>query len=81
MHVSSCHVPLDAELMFLNRPASYPEPTREVVPVETHMSWVFLTDDYAYKLKKPIRYGPLDARLVAMRHSDKRRHDGYAHQL
>lgn len=54
--------------MFLNRPASYPEPTSSVVPVETHMSWVFLTDDYAYKLKKPIRYGPLDARLVEMRH-------------
>lgn len=68
MNASSCHVPLETELMFLNQPASYPEPTGRVVPVETHMSWVFLTDDYAYKLKKPIRYGPLDARLVPMRH-------------
>ncbi|MFD2367929.1 hypothetical protein [Pseudoduganella sp. GCM10020061] len=68
MSPSSCHIPLDAELLFLNHPGSYPEQTRKVVTVETHMSWVFLTDRYAYKLKKPIRYGPLDARLVAMRH-------------
>jgi aminoglycoside phosphotransferase family enzyme len=68
MSASTCHVPLDAELSFLSQPGSYPEPTRRVVPVETHMSWVFLTDDYAYKLKKPIRYGPIDARVTAMRH-------------
>lgn len=68
MNSSTCHVPLDAELSFLAQPGSYPEPTRRVMPVETHMSWVFLTDDYAYKLKKPIRYGPIDARVTSMRH-------------
>ncbi|HEY1044235.1 MAG TPA: hypothetical protein VGE60_10255 [Telluria sp.] len=68
MNASSCHVPLEAELNFLSQPANYPEPTRSVAAVETHMAWVFLTDDHAYKLKKPIRYGPLDARLVPMRH-------------
>lgn len=68
MNASLCHVPLDAELSFLNQPGSYPEPTRRVQAIETHMSWVFLTDHYAYKLKKPIRYGPIDARLTAMRH-------------
>lgn len=68
MNASQCHVPLDAELSFLSQPGSYPEPTRRVQAIETHMSWVFLTDHYAYKLKKPIRYGPIDARLTAMRH-------------
>lgn len=68
MHASSRQVPLEAELSFLRQPGSYPEPTRRVQALETHMSWVFLTDDYAWKLKKPIRYGPIDARLLAMRH-------------
>ena len=68
MNASLCHVPLDAELSFLSQPGSYPEPTRHVQAIETHMSWVFLTDQYAYKLKKPIRYGPIDARLIPMRH-------------
>ena len=28
--------------------------------IETHMSWVYLTDRHAYKLKKPVRYDYLD---------------------
>jgi len=28
--------------------------------IETHISWVFLTDRFAYKLKKPVRFGFLD---------------------
>jgi aminoglycoside phosphotransferase family enzyme len=42
------------------RPESYPEPTASVAAVETHMSWVFLTDRHAYKLKKPVRHAFLD---------------------
>lgn len=68
MHASSCHVPFEAELSFLRQPGSYPEPTRRVHAVETHMSWVFLTDDFAYKVKKPVHFGPIDARLLSMRH-------------
>jgi aminoglycoside phosphotransferase family enzyme len=45
---------------FLKRAASYPEPTARVELVETHMSWVFLTERYAYKLKKPVRREFLD---------------------
>jgi aminoglycoside phosphotransferase family enzyme len=45
---------------FLSRRDTYaPEPDT-VERVETHMSWVFLTDRFAYKLKKPIRYDVLD---------------------
>src|SRR5687768_4503239 len=38
---------------FLSQPAAYGEPTSRVEAIETHMSWVFLTDTRAYKLKKP----------------------------
>lgn len=34
---------------------------------ETHMSWVFLTDQYAYKLKKPVRFEFLDFSTVEAR--------------
>jgi uncharacterized protein len=45
---------------FLGAPGAYPEATREVTTVETHMSWVFLTDSFVYKLKKPITLEDLD---------------------
>jgi uncharacterized protein len=51
---------LAAKVRFLLRPASYPEPTRSVSAIETHMSWVFLTDRHAHKLKKPIKLEFLD---------------------
>ncbi|HEX7007699.1 MAG TPA: hypothetical protein VF274_11190 [Alphaproteobacteria bacterium] len=56
----SAELPLGDKVDFLGRPEAYPEPTRRVEPVETHMSWVFLTDAYAYKMKKPVRYAYLD---------------------
>jgi aminoglycoside phosphotransferase family enzyme/predicted kinase len=45
---------------FLSRSSSYPDETRSVRVVETHISWVFLTDRFAYKLKKPVRFEFLD---------------------
>ena len=36
--------------------------------VETHISWVFLTDRYAYKLKKPVRFEFLDFSTSDLRH-------------
>jgi uncharacterized protein len=38
----------------LARPESYPDGAAAVEVHETHISWVFLTGDRAYKLKKPI---------------------------
>jgi aminoglycoside phosphotransferase family enzyme len=35
--------------------------------VETHFAWVFLTERYAYKMKKPMRQGSLDYRTIASR--------------
>jgi aminoglycoside phosphotransferase family enzyme len=51
---------LTDKIAFLKQPGNYPEPTSRVDAVETHMSWVFLTDAFAYKLKKPVRYDYLD---------------------
>jgi uncharacterized protein len=38
----------------LLQPAAYPHACRDIRLVETHISWVLLTGDYAYKIKKPV---------------------------
>ncbi len=63
-------VSLEAKLGFLGRPDAYPEAPSRVDAVETHMSWVFLTDAHAYKLKKPVRYDYLDFSTVEARRLD-----------
>lgn len=57
----------ETKIAFLQNPASYPHATQQVELIETHMAWVFLTDDYVYKLKKPVRYGSLDLTTRAAR--------------
>ncbi|HVH99680.1 MAG TPA: hypothetical protein VM869_13255 [Enhygromyxa sp.] len=52
----------------LLRPQSYGEAVACVDAIETHMSWVFLTDLHAYKLKKPIRTALFDHSTIAARH-------------
>lgn len=47
---------LDEKIALLRRPETYPDPTTRVEVIETHMSWVFLTEGRVYKLKKPIRF-------------------------
>ena len=51
----------------LSRPAAYPHPVDQVELVETHISWVLLAGDYAYKFKKPLDLGFLDFRERARR--------------
>lgn len=58
---------LAARVRFLSDPHSYPVAPHRVEAHETHMSWVFLTDDRAYKLKKPVRRPFLDFSTVAKR--------------
>lgn len=50
----------EALVQALQNPANYPHPVDEVLLRETHISWVFLAGDYAYKLKKPVNFGFLD---------------------
>jgi aminoglycoside phosphotransferase family enzyme/predicted kinase len=61
---------LGAKVAFLSRPESYAEPTKRVEVLETHMSWVFLTDTAAWKLKKPVRSRYLDFSTAAARRAD-----------
>ena len=49
----------DIARIFL-RPELYPHRVREVEHVQTHISHVFLTGSYAYKIKKPLNLGFLD---------------------
>ncbi|KUJ83044.1 hypothetical protein AWR36_010925 [Microbulbifer flavimaris] len=51
---------LEEKTRFLLDPASYGGTTGQVTLVETHMARVFLTDDHAYKMKKPVRSSYLD---------------------
>jgi aminoglycoside phosphotransferase family enzyme/predicted kinase len=44
----------------LLEPAAYPHPTAGIRLIETHISWVILTGDFVYKLKKPCNLGFLD---------------------
>lgn len=39
---------------------AYPHPVGKIQLIETHISWVFLTGEYAYKIKKPVDLGFLD---------------------
>lgn len=58
---------LEEKVRFLSQPSAYPGVTSSVVSQETHMSWVFLTQDRAFKLKKPVRYPYLDFRSLDAR--------------
>lgn len=51
----------------LLRPGCYPHPVQQIRLIETHISWVLLTGDYAYKIKKPLNLGFLDFSTLARR--------------
>jgi hypothetical protein len=51
----------------LLNPAAYPFSCQLVELVETHISWVFLTGDFAYKVKKPVNLGFLDFSTLELR--------------
>jgi len=44
----------------MQRPETYDEGVKYIKIVQTHISWVFLTGNYAYKIKKPVNFGFLD---------------------
>ncbi len=47
--------------------SSFPHPVRGFELVETHLSWVVLTGDFAYKIKKPVRFEFVDATTLESR--------------
>lgn len=53
----------------LLRKESYTHPAEQITLMETHISWVILAGDFAYKIKKPLNLGFLDFSTL-----EKRRH-------
>jgi uncharacterized protein len=51
----------------LQDPSRYPHPATAIEVIETHISFVVLAGEFAYKLKKPVDLGFLDFRTLAAR--------------
>lgn len=50
----------DHRLRRLLDPSEYPETATFVTHIQTHISHIFITDRYAYKIKKPVDFGFLN---------------------
>ncbi|TDX99291.1 bifunctional aminoglycoside phosphotransferase/ATP-binding protein [Thiohalophilus thiocyanatoxydans] len=57
-----------AWLTALQQPRAYPHPVERIELIETHISRVLLTGEFAYKLKKPLDLGFLDFSTLDKRH-------------
>ncbi len=47
-------------LKYLLKPSAYPEPTTAIHLIQTHVSFIFITDAFVYKIKKPVDFGFLN---------------------
>ena len=56
-------------LKAMQNPATYPHAVRGIRHLETHISHVFLTGEWAYKLKKPLQNAFLDYSTLELRRS------------
>jgi uncharacterized protein len=63
-----CGISLERKVTALRHADIYPEGVHTVEVRESHMSWVFLTERCAYKMKKPVRFPRLDFSTLALRH-------------
>jgi uncharacterized protein len=52
----------------LQNPALFKHTVKKIDFIETHISWVFLTGEYVYKIKKPLNLGFLDFSSLEKRH-------------
>jgi aminoglycoside phosphotransferase family enzyme/predicted kinase len=60
--------PLPPLIQAVCRPALHGNPQGGVRLVETHISWVIVAGDHAYKIKKPVNFGFLDFSTLDLRH-------------
>ena len=51
----------------LLKPHAYPEYTSSVHLLQTHISFLFVTDDFVYKIKKPVDFGFLNFTTIDRR--------------
>jgi aminoglycoside phosphotransferase family enzyme/predicted kinase len=54
----------------LVRPDAFLHPARDLRLIETHISWVILAGEFAYKLRKPVNFGFLDFSTLEQRRAD-----------
>ena len=51
---------LESLIEDLMRPEALPDPAEKILLVQTHISLVFVADEFVYKVKKPVNFGFLD---------------------
>ena len=61
----------------LSDPAFYDHRVDDVRFLQTHISSVFLTGDFVYKLKKPVNFGFIDFSTVELREQYCRANERY----
>jgi hypothetical protein len=54
----------------LLQPSAYPPPVQDVQVIETHISRVFLAGQFAYKVRKPVKFDFVDFSTPQARHAD-----------
>lgn len=59
---------LPDSLACLQKAEAYPHPVDTVRLIETHVSWVLLAGEFAYKIKRPVCYPFVDMRSPEQRH-------------
>jgi len=59
---------LPPQVQSLCNPALHGNPKANIRVVETHISWVVLGGEFAYKIKKPVDFGFLDFSTLDLRH-------------
>jgi len=69
MERSPVKAPVGLDPNALLDPEVYPHKVDRLQLLETHISWVVLTGDWAYKLKKPVDFGFLDYSSLERRRS------------
>jgi aminoglycoside phosphotransferase family enzyme len=65
---NAAEFPLDGKVRALQRLLAPAAGERGVETIETHFAYVFLTEQHAYKLKKPVRIPPLILDTLEARH-------------
>ena len=65
--MSATHGKTATLIVRLQQAGCFPHPVTQIQLIETHISWVLLTGDYAYKIKKPLNLGFLDFSTLALR--------------
>ena len=66
-------VSVEAKVAFLRQPRLFADGSRRVDVIETRLSWVFLSERFAYKFKKPIREPLIDFRTLQGRRINSER--------